>query len=250
MDEDAHRFALLLEDFAGFSMEDQLVGISRARAAEAIAALAGFHAAWWQSPVLDSLTWMPPVNGPITMQVAPAYRQGWPVFLEHFGADLPEGSVELGERVGEQFESLLDRAATPPLTICHADFRLDNLFFGPKGTRDAVALIDFQLVTTGRGVFDVAYLLCQSMEVDERRASELDLLRRWHAVVTKAGVRDYPLDQALHDYKLASLICLCYPVTSGGTLDLANDRGVALVRAMAVRTFTAALDLEAAALLG
>lgn len=245
MDPDAGLFALVLEDLSMLQMADQVAGVSAERAGLAVESLARLHADWWQTDALEALDWMPYSNGPITMQAVGVYERGWPVFLEHFGDHLsPEGRL-LGERVRDHFAGLLEQLGQQPRTIVHTDFRLDNLFFG----HDEVGIIDWQLSTRGRGVYDVAYLLCQSMTVDVRRESEMDVLKRWHDTLVAEGVTDYPWVEAVEDYTRSAMICLVIPVAAGADMDLGNERGKALVAALADRAFTAALDLDAGRLL-
>ena len=61
-----------------------------------------------------------------------------------------------------------------------------------------------------------------------------------------AELDDYPFDLAWTQYRRAALGTTVYPVTAMGAMDPANERGRELVTAMAVRSFTAALDLDAA----
>ena len=246
------RFVLVLEDLAdSFRMSDQVAGISAGEARQAVLELARFHAAWWDAPELGALEWMPASNGPVTMQAAPMYRQLWPQFLEKFGGLLPPGGAEVGAAVGERYEWLLDGIAPADnLTIVHTDFRHDNLFFGHEGSGDAgVAVVDWQLSTRGRGVYDVAYLLMQSMEPSERRRHEAGILRDWHDAVCAAGVSGYGLAEAERDYRISALVGLVIPVAAGGDMDLGNDRGVALVEHLTTRAFQAVMDLDAVSVL-
>ena len=64
-----------------------------------------------------------------------------------------------------------------------------------------------------------------------------------------AELDDYPFDLAWTQYRRAALGTTVYPVTAMGAMDPANERGRELVTAMAVRSFTAALDLDAVSLL-
>ncbi len=67
IDVEANEFALLIEDFGGRTMVSQVAGIDFERAAEAVRALALVHAEWWQSPKLETLTWMPRTIDPVMM---------------------------------------------------------------------------------------------------------------------------------------------------------------------------------------
>jgi phosphotransferase family enzyme len=249
VDADAGSFVLLLEDLAHMVTADQVEGLTEAQARVAAEHIARFHASWWDAPALEALEWLPRSDGPVTMQAAPTYRQCWPLFLDRLGDSVPEGGVAVGEAVGEAYESLLELGAMRPWTIVHTDFRLDNMFFGAPGTDEEFALVDWQLTTKGGGCYDIAYLLCQSMPVDRRRAVEERVLRQWWDVLTASGVRNYSWERAVEDYDRSALVCLVIPVIAGATMDFGNERGEALVRALVERSFTAVLDRDAARLL-
>jgi len=251
-------FGLLLEDLGDRTMISQVAGVPGTRAAEAVRALARLHGAWWASPILEELTWMPRLDDPINLAAGQQYRDAWPLFLARIGDALPPEALALGERVQHLFEDLLrDGTAEAPLTVCHGDFRADNLMFEDRSLdEDAVALLDWQISYRGPAVTDLAYFLCQSLTVEERRAHEADLVRTWYDEVTAIARReqglpldDYPYDLAWRQYRRASLGTTVYPVTGMGAMDPANERGRELIQAMAVRSFTAALDLEAGDLL-
>ena len=58
----ADEYVLLLEDLGHMRIGDQAAGASVDDAAAALVALAGLHAAFWKSPRLDAITWMPLCN--------------------------------------------------------------------------------------------------------------------------------------------------------------------------------------------
>jgi hypothetical protein len=247
-------FALLLEDLGARTMISQVAGIGHERVAQSLAALGELHGSWWASPELDALDWMPWLDEPINLAAGQQYREAWPVFVDALGAAVPDGSVEIGERVQAVFEDLLRvGVAEAPSTICHGDFRADNLLFddGADGI-DHVAVLDWQISYRGPGITDVAYLLCQSMPVEARRETEYDLVRGWYDAVSRAAGRElteYPFDLAWTQYRRAALGTTVYPVTAAGSMDLANERGRELAECMAVRAFTACLDLDSMDLL-
>jgi aminoglycoside/choline kinase family phosphotransferase len=241
-------YGLLLEDLGARTMISQVEGVGAERAAEALGALAGLHGAWWESPALDGLEWMPRLDDPVNLAAGQEYREAWASFVERIGSTLPPGAVELGERVQLVFEDVLRATmAEAPTTVCHGDFRVDNLLFdddAPAG--DRVAVIDWQIAYRGPAVTDVAYLLCQSMAVDERRRHEERLVRAWYDGVVEvlgADLAHYPLVLAWEQYRRTALTTTVYAVVAAGSMDPANERGRELVTAMAGRSFSAALDL-------
>lgn len=254
IDVDANEFALLLEDLGQRTMISQLAGVSGDRAVQAVETLGTLHGTWWESAALDSLDWMPRLDDPINLAAGRQYRESWPAFLERLGGALPPGTVALGERVQAVFEQLLlNGVVEAPTTVCHGDYRVDNLLFDDAAEGiDRVAVLDWQISYRGPGITDLAYLLCQSMAVEDRRRAERDLVRVWHEAVARSAARsldEYPFELAWEQYRRAAAGTTVYPVTSAGSMDPANERGRELVELMAVRSFTACLDLDAAALL-
>jgi aminoglycoside phosphotransferase (APT) family kinase protein len=249
-------FALLLEDLGARTMISQIAGMDGARAADALRCLAELHGAWWASPALDSLGWMPRLDDPINLAAGQQYRDAWPLFVERIGDAVPAEAIELGDRIKDAMEALLSSGiAEAPVTVCHGDFRVDNLLFDDAAAcPDRVGVLDWQISFRGPAVTDVAYLLCQSMRTEDRRVEEVGLIDHWYGAVAGArglgsAMPDYPRDLAWQHYRRSTLGNTVYPVTAMGAMDLANERGVDLVRQMASRAFAAALDLDAAELL-
>lgn len=253
IDVDRNEFALLLEDFGGRTMVSQVDGMDVDRATQALEALALVHAQWWNAPALHRLSWMPRAIDPGIISAGESYRQAWPRFVDIFGDLLPDGAVELGERIGPSWEAtqtaLFERT---PTTLCHGDFRSDNLMFDDAASAtDRVGVLDWQISYRSGGIGDVCYLATQSMTVEQRRAHERECLAAWHERVCSAlGHRpDYTVEQAWDDYRACTGNMTVYGVVSGGSLDPANERGLQLVTEMVTRSFTAALDLDAAGLI-
>ena len=240
MDLATERFVLVLEDLAHLELGDQVAGLTVEQAIAAVQAIAPFHAQWWESPALDALDWLPAADHPITMQAATMYVDAWPVFVERWSHVIPAGGIELGERVRDAYPRMLTDLARPPRTYVHTDFRLDNLFFGESG----VTVIDWQLCTRSSGVYDVAYLLAQSMDADLRRDNQDVILDAWYERLCQAGVAGYDREQMLFDYAASVLVCTVVAVTAGAEIELGNERGEALVREISNRAFSAALDVD------
>lgn len=249
MDVEAGRYVLLLEDLAPARVGDQIAGCSRPEAELAISKLAEFHATWWDSQRLEELDWMPYANDPILKSGQETYQEAWEPFVERFGDKVPRPVLEIGERLGTRVNAIQDQQTEPPRTICHGDYRLDNLFFASPEGGDPLAVIDWQISFRGRGVSDVAYFMSQSVSPQERNASEMEILRAYHQTLAENGVDGYDFDDCLHDYRLGVLFWLLIPVIVGGTLDLSNERGLALATTVIERSVAAIVDLDAGDLL-
>ena len=198
---DSTDFILLMEDLAPARVGDQVVGCSPAQAELAIRELAKFHATWWESPRLAELDWVWAFNHPVRVAAAQgAYEQAWAPFKQIWAKQVPAPVMELGERFSGALPKLLDRLAAHPVTISHGDYRLDNLFFATPEGGDPLAVVDWQIMTLGNGLFDVAYFMAGAMPPADRRAMEMDLLHMYHDILIGArrqGIRLRPVPARL-----------------------------------------------------
>jgi thiamine kinase-like enzyme len=139
--------------------------------------------------------------------------------------------------------------ASPPLTVVHGDFRMDNLFFGTRPGDRAVAAVDWQGILRAKAVQDLAYLLSGSVPIEDRRTHERDLIARWHDTLVEGGVTDYSMDQAWEDYRRAVLYGWTIAVVIAGTLDPSNERGKAWMSEYVKRSVAAIEDHDLVPLL-
>jgi hypothetical protein len=243
IDFDNNLSALLLEDLGHLEVSDQISGMTPAHAERAIRTVAVMHAKWWGAPELDSIEWMDYGNGPVTMQAVPLFDYAWPIFLSNgFEKLLSPEQIMLGEAVKNHFERLLNDFGGDPRTICHTDFRSENMFFGEPGTDEDVVILDWQLTTRSGGLYDVAYLLAQSLTTANRRLHEDRLLEVYHQCLVSGGV-DITYQEIRDAYRIALMVCLIIPISVGGMLDMANERGRLLAETITERTFAAAIDM-------
>ena len=249
-DEQTGDFVLLLQDLAPARAGDQVAGCSPEEAELALRRLAKFHATWWESPRFQELPWLPPTDETVRAQTAQeSYQQAWVPFKENFSSMVPAPIMEIGEKFRTRVAALMGHLAQPPQTLVHGDYRLDNLFFASPQGGEPLTVIDWQIVQRGRGVFDVAYFMSGSLEPEDRKAREIDLLRMYHNILVENGVTGYDFDRCLHDYRASILYCWLYVVIILGTLDLATERGSALFTANLERGVAAISDLNAGELL-
>jgi hypothetical protein len=124
------------------------------------------------------------------------------------------------------------------------------LFDSSLGEAGNVTMIDFQALTVGCPMIDVAYFIRPNMEPSDANAAEGHLVGVYHSALVEAGVRGYSLDQCREEYVLGSLWVIHRGVLLVGTLDLSNERGMAMVDRAVERAMQAApgIDLAAVAL--
>jgi len=239
-------YFLLMEDLAGLRIGDQVEGCTVDEAKLIVGALAKFHAAWWETPKLKALDWIPEINAPVFQFVPLAYMGAIEPFLNLFGGGLSPHQEKLVRELGAKLPALQNSLAVGPVTLVHGDLRLDNVFYGSYDNSSAVTLIDWQIAAKSVGAYDVGYFLSQSIDPALRKANEEAILRGYHSQLVAGGVKEYSWDRCWDDYRRATLYCLVYPVIAGGSVDLANERGVALGKAMTDRCIAAIDDLNAA----
>lgn len=246
MNRDAGQYILLLEDMAPARVGDHAAGCTVAEAETSLKALAAFHATWWEGPRLEAFVeWMPQIDAPVHQLAQSSYQQAWVPFVENFGGAISAAMKEIGERIGQNVIKLQTSIADRPHTIVHGDFRTDNLFFGTEQGGPPFAVADWQIACRGRGVFDVAYLLCGGLDPADRRAQEERLVRLYHDGLVAGGVSGYSFEQCWREYRRMALYVFVYVVISLGTLDFANERGLALFQAWLRRSSTAIEELNA-----
>lgn len=248
-DPESGDFVLLLEDLGGLRMGDQVVGASEEECDLLVRALARHHAPWWNSPLLVGLPWLPTAGSDLNKSGMTLYPVALPGFLAAFGDELPPRVVALAERLTGAAGDILERFEHRNRTVCHGDWRLDNFFFGRGPGQPPLVVIDWQIAIQCSGAYDLGYFMSQSVGVDTRRKLERGLLDLYYDLLREGGVRGYSREQLLDDYRWTLLFCLAYPVMSAGLGDLANERGVALNRAMTERCLAAIEDWDCSALI-
>ena len=238
------RYLLMLEDMAPARLGDQVAGCSEDEAERALRCAARLHAGFWNDPRLDAFWWIMPLD------VAPnTFRhfldQGREPFLERYGDRLTPAVREKLAWLEKHDVEVMRALGGPPRTIVHGDFRLDNMFFDE--TTGEIVLFDWQSPSCGLGTFDAAYFLSslpvattattattESTESTETTGmtpeAEERLMRVYHDELLSLGVRDYPWERFLRDYRLSMLLMLeRIGAAAADLIEFGEDRGAELV---------------------
>jgi len=248
VDEQTHDFVLVLEDLGRLRNADQNIGCSVTDAETVVDAVARHQAYWWDNDRLASVPFLKSYGTPpFSTVVVGTYEAAWPVFVERIGYDMSPALRDYGERLPSLMPWYLAEVSRRPHTFLHGDLRLDQLFFAVDATDSPVRVLDWQLCAKGRGAFDLAYFLSQSLTVESRRSHEEDLLDRYAERLAELGV-DYSREQISHDYRLTTAWCFVYPVIATGQIGIANERQLTLLRTMYEGAAAAIDDLNALSL--
>ena len=246
VDHETSEFVLVMEDIGGLRGVDQIAGMAIGDAERAIDGLAAWHATWWgQAEPLAEAGLTVSLGDEIYKAVLPlVFGEGWEKL--HAELELPEAILAVGPRWVDAMPRLLDGLAEEPTTMIHGDFRADNLFFEADGS---VAAVDFQLIGTGRGAYDLAYFVTQSITSEDASQHERALFDRWVDALGAAGVPAGDLATAWDDYRAAALFCLVYPVVAWRGMDASDPRQTGLATTMLERFDRAVAELDLEALL-
>jgi hypothetical protein len=232
---------LVLEDLRQAREVDLLDGCSGADAEAAITALAGFHAKWWRSPVLDGWTWLSAYTGDSGPVVERSHRT-WKSFRHKLDALIPARLVTLAEPVLAHIAEIRRELASRPATLVHGDFKAGNLLFDLPDA--PLAVLDWQLAMRAPAVRDVSVFLAWSMGVESRREQGGRLLQAYHDALVEAGVRDYPFDAFVLDFRFALMSSLLMLIAAGGMLDLSGERATRVAAALIERNLAILEDYQ------
>ncbi len=243
-----NNFVIVMEDLANYRMGDQIVGATLQETEICIDELASLHASFWDK--VDDITWLPDIaDSQHAANMRIGAELGWDSMLKSFGALVPDSINARRTAIAQAIGPLQRYLDTPPITLVHGDFRMDNLFFGQAAGQHPLVILDWQGPLRGRGIQDVAQLLVQSTQTDVRRAHQRDFIQRYVDALAAHGVRDYDFDTAWKDYRHAVLNSWAYVVVVSGTLDAANERGFAWMSKMVARNAAAIEELDCLCLL-
>jgi hypothetical protein len=213
-DTETHAWHLLLEDLTDSHQIatawplpptfDQSMSIVRA--------LAGAHAAWWDSPLLGVSVgaWL---DAETTNRNLREFAGHYQRFADHLGDRLPAARRDLYCRLIEAAPALTQRYhSRRNVTIAHGDAHVWNFLLPQDPAREDVRLFDFDQWRINLGSSDLAYMMAMHWYPDRRRSLERPLLDLYHATLLSRGVRGYDRRALADDYRFSALWHITKPV--------------------------------------
>ncbi|WP_179469588.1 DUF7064 domain-containing protein [Mycolicibacterium vinylchloridicum] len=171
-------FSLLLDDAAPAEVGNEIQGATVADAVLALTELGRLHAPVIGSDHLAHADWLTraaPLNQALVASL-------WAGFADRYADAITPDQRLVCERLVESFDAYLAEEAVSDRIkgLVHGDYRLDNLLFGRPGSRRDLTVVDWQTVTWGPAMTDVAYFIGCAVAVEDRRAHYDELLRAYH----------------------------------------------------------------------
>ncbi|KAA0111735.1 phosphotransferase [Mycolicibacterium sp. P1-5] len=171
-------FALLLDDAAPAEVGNEIRGATIADATLALTELGRLHAPGIGNQSLAEADWLTraaPLNQALVGQL-------WAGFADRYGDAITPEQRLVCERLVASFDAHLAEESLPERIkgLVHGDYRLDNMLFGRPGSKRDLTVVDWQTVTWGPAMTDVAYFIGCALTIEDRRAHYDVLLSAYH----------------------------------------------------------------------
>src|SRR5271166_1215923 len=237
-------FDVLLGDANPAVVGDEIRGATAAQAELAVTELARLQGPLLGDTTLANAPWLhrdTPLNqGLITALYAR--------FVDRYGDRIAPQHRMVCERLVGGFDAYLAEEAGEDRVqgLVHGDYRLDNMLFGAAGADRPLTVVDWQTVTWGPAMTDLAYFVGCALPLAERRTHHDALLQAYHAAlgpdapISLAAVRDGVRRQSFFGVMMAIVSSMLVERT---------ERGDAMFMTMLQRHCEHVLDVDALAIL-
>lgn len=232
-------FILLLEDLdaSGCVISDGPMGVPPESAARALEDLSALHLRFVDPTIrATQVPWIPATNS-TSDYGSKMLRYG----LDNHRDRLSDEFAEMAELCIAHPDELQELWHRGPQTVIHGDPHIGNLFF--DGGR--VGFLDWGIINVNTPIRDVSYLLTMSLTVEDRRATERDLLAHWLGIWNAGGGQPLSWDEAWLAHRVHAaytVLASCQVVTFPA--DATPQRQV-FAGAFLERAQAAVADLEA-----
>jgi Phosphotransferase enzyme family len=220
-DPKSKRSMVLLEDVSvrGWTFPDPMLNpVTRLDAEDMVAEMAAYHGALWESPrfKMDLQKLRPALEWQEVLNLKVGFEKRTLTGLERAKDVVPAALYDQRHRIYPAFMQSLTRHRSNPVTLLHQDLHLGNWLRDHEGR---MGLCDWQCVARGHWALDYSYAMAGSLDTDDRREWQEDLLRLylWH--LTEAGIAPVPtFDEAWLAYRQQPLHGLAFALfTLGGS---------------------------------
>jgi hypothetical protein len=211
---------LLLGDAAPAVVGNEIVGATVEQALLALSELGRVHAPLLGDTAMANADWLnreSPMNQAVIGQL-------YAGFLQRYRDQIAPTHREVCDRLVASFDDYVATEDAPRRAhgLVHGDYRLDNMLFGEPSADRALTVVDWQTVTWGPAMTDVAYFLGCALPDELRRDHYEALLRAYHdalgsnAVLSLDDVRDGVRRQSFFGVMMAIVSSMLVAQTERG----------------------------------
>lgn len=237
-------FDLLLGDAGPAIVGDEIAGATTEQARLGVVELARLHGPLLGDAALADAPWLnrdSPLN---QAMIAPLYAG----FIDRYGEQIAPEHRVVCERLVAAFDGYLSQESAEDRIrgLVHGDYRLDNMLFGTAGADRPLTVVDWQTVSWGPALTDLAYFLGCALRTQDRKERYDELLRAYHealgpaAPITLADVAEGVRRQSFFGVMMAIVSSMLVERT---------DRGDRMFMTMLERNCEHVLDTDALATL-
>jgi hypothetical protein len=236
--EDRMEFITVMEDMAPAEPGSQLVGESKEHAQVAMREAAKLAAAFYGDKTLGEYDYVMSAasddGGALGQELLQQY---WPGFLERFGHDLSEECIAFGDLYVANHCKFVTQDHGPR-TLVHGDYRSENILFHEA----QACTVDWQTISESSPLTDLAYFLGGSVEIEDRRNWERELVEDYDRTLAGLGV-SLGFDECWKQYRAQAVHGLLITIL-GASFTEPEARSDAMFMAMIKRHLQHCVDLE------
>lgn len=174
-------FDLLLGDAGPAVVGDEIAGATIEQALLAVVELGTLQGPLLGDAALAEAPWLNR-EAPLNQSMIAGLYAG---FLDRYGDRIAPAHRKVCERLVGAFDAYqaaeAERGGVRGLV--HGDYRMDNLLFGAQGAERPLTVVDWQTVSWGPALTDLAYFLGCALPAADRRAHYDALLRAYHGAL-------------------------------------------------------------------
>jgi hypothetical protein len=243
-DAETGAFHLLLGDAGPAVVGDEIRGATVEQAMLALSELGRVHAPLLGDTAMANVDWLnreSPMNQALIGQL-------YAGFFQRYRDQIAPEHRAVCERLVASFDAYVAAELAPQRAhgLVHGDYRLDNMLFGEPGADRPLTVVDWQTVTWGPAMTDVAYFLGCALPAQLRRDHYEALLRAYHGALGPDAL--ISLDDVREGVRRQSFFGVMMPIVSSMLVER-TDRGDEMFMVMLHRHCQHVLDTDALAVL-
>jgi hypothetical protein len=185
-------FDLLLGDAGPAVVGDEIAGATTEQARLSVIELGRLHGPLLGDTALAEAPWLNR-ESPLNQAMITSLYAG---FVDRYAEQIAPNHRLVCERLVGAFDGYVEAEAGQIRGLVHGDYRLDNMLFGTAGADRALTVVDWQTVSWGPALTDLAYFLGTALPAQDRREHYNALLLAYHealgsgAPISLAEVRE------------------------------------------------------------